>query len=283
MRFSTSWSRGGVSQHLVSGCHIALEVATAPRWAEKRHKPRRRGRKWPVVVKSWRSWVWLVERKENWERRQRSSTAWKQQRGWKLAVLCLHVDRTRSCWFTWWKERYSWNIRKSLLNVHMEEHWVEYLEGDVESPSLLRQASVRGDSRTVSLALGQVDFPHFLYFHGLALLFSCNAMPGSMAGSSSSFPYYWIFGRKLFPLPAVCPFDCPLWSEAAGISWEDGSLLPPLPGGVPEGRPGQLMCHISILHKKRIPYGVASAWFPLWRRAVETSLEQILELYPDEE
>lgn len=81
----------------------------------------------------------------------------------------------------------------------------------------------------------------------------------------------------------MCPFDCPLRSEAAGISWEDGSLLPPLPSWVLEGRPGQLMCHISILHKKRIPYGVASAWFPLWRRAVETSLEQILELYPDEE
>lgn len=43
---------GGVSQHLLSGCHIVLEVAPAPRRAEERHRPRRRCRKWPVVVKS---------------------------------------------------------------------------------------------------------------------------------------------------------------------------------------------------------------------------------------
>lgn len=48
-------------------------------------------------------------------------------------------------------------MSKSLLNVHMEEHWAGYLEREVESPSLLRQASARGDSHS-HLCLGAGGF-----------------------------------------------------------------------------------------------------------------------------
>jgi len=136
--------------------------------------------------------------------------------------------------------------------IGMEERWAEDVEGEVESPSLLRRLS----EAILTQAVQAGEFSTFSILPWLSLFYppQCSA---------------WIDGGQLIRLS----LPLKLWKEAlhsvCGHSCLLGSgpLLPPHPAWGPAGRPGGV--NVSPFHpsQRRDTSWSSFYCFPLWRGA----------------